>query len=414
MREFIERLREEAILGIIKEPVSPIFEAARIAHGKGPVLFEDVNGSKAVVNLLSSRQILAKALGIGQADMIQKLISVEPNGKTETMEYSWDVDTTPDLSKLPIMKFFERDGGSYITAGIVVAKYGDTMNAAIHRMMVLDKTSLAVRLVPPRHTYLMYKSKVNRMESLDVAIAIGVHPVTLFASTTRVPCGREFNYAAALKGATQQLIPCENGVLVPPAELVLEGQISPTRMAEEGPFVDITGTYDLVRSEPVLELTRLVSVRDPIYHSIIPASSEHCLLMGIPYEPRIYKACQEVAKVKNVILTAGGCHYLHAVIKIEKQTEGDAKNVIMAAFAAHTSLKHVVVVDDDIDIYNPADVEFAIATRVKGDRDIMIIANVRGSSLDPRVEADGTTTKVGIDATAVLREHWKFQRAQFS
>ncbi len=412
MREFIERLKEEAMLEIVKEPVSPIFEAARIAKGKGPILFEQINGFKAVVNLISSRQILARALGIDQADMIKKLIGVEPDGKTETIEYSWDIDTTPDLSKLPIMKFFERDGGSYVTAGIVVAKYGNTFNAAIHRMMVIDKTSLAVRLVPPRHTYMMYRSKVKRMEPLDVAVAIGVDPATLFASTTRVPCGREFNYAAALKGATQQLIRCENGVLVPPAELVLEGRISPTRTAAEGPFVDITGTYDLVRSEPVLELTRMVSVKDPIYHSIIPASSEHSLLMGIPYEPRIYKACQEVTKVKNVVLTSGGCHYLHAVIKIQKQTEGDAKNVIMAAFAAHTSLKHVVVVDDDIDIYDPADVEFAIATRVKGDKDILIIPHVRGSSLDPRAETDGTTTKVGIDATAVLREHWKFQRAR--
>jgi UbiD family decarboxylase len=111
-----------------------------------------------------------------------------------------------------------------------------------------------------------------------------------------------------------------------------------------------------------------------------------------------------------VILTAGGRHYLHAVIQIEKQTEGDARNVMMAAFASHTSLKHVVVVDEDIDIYDMADVEFAIATRVRGDSDIMIVPNVRGSSLDPRARSDGTTTKVGIDATAPLSERWKFEK----
>jgi UbiD family decarboxylase len=349
-------------------------------------------------------------LRVNERELISKLLCTAPEGKTTVQDFTWDVDHTPDLSKLPVMKFFERDGGPYITAGVLVVKYGQRINASVHRMMVIDDTLLAVRLVPPRHAYLMYKASAKKAEPLNVAIAIGVDPVTLFATTTRVPCGFEFNYAAALKGEVQPLIECENGVPIPPSEMVLEGQISPTRTVNEGPFVDLTGTYDLVRQEPVIELTRQVSVKDPIYHSILPAGVEHSLLMGIPNEPRIYKACQDVTKVKNVILTAGGRHYLHAVIQIEKQTEGDARNVMMAAFASHTSLKHVVVVDEDIDIYDMADVEFAIATRVRGDSDIMIVPNVRGSSLDPRARSDGTTTKVGIDATAPLRERWKFEK----
>ena len=247
---------------------------------------------------------------------------------------------------------------------------------------------------------------------MTVAIAIGVDPVTLFATSTRVPCGLEFNYAAALKGHAQPLRECENGVPVPPSEIVLEGQIDPKKTASEGPFVDLTGTYDLVRQEPIIELTRVMSTEDPIYHSILPAGVEHSLLMGVPYEPLIYKACQDVTKVTNVTLTEGGRHYLHAIVQIEKQTEGDAKNAIMAAFASHTSLKHVVVIDHDIDIYNMSDIEFAIATRVKGNLDIMIIPNVRGSSLDPRAAPDGTTTKVGVDATAPLSDRWKFERVR--
>jgi UbiD family decarboxylase len=135
-------------------------------------------------------------------------------------------------------------------------------------------------------------------------------------------------------------------------------------------------------------------------------------MMGVPYEPKIYAAVAGVTTVRNVVLTEGGCCYLHAVIQIEKQTEGDGKNAIMAAFAAHTSLKHVVVVDEDIDILDMADVEFAIATRVKADKDIMIIPGVRGSSLDPRGSLDGTTTKMGIDATKVLAEAENFERAR--
>jgi len=135
-------------------------------------------------------------------------------------------------------------------------------------------------------------------------------------------------------------------------------------------------------------------------------------MMGVPYEPKIYRAVSEVTTAKNVVLTEGGCCYLHAVVQIEKQTEGDGKNAIIAAFASHTSLKHVVVVDEDIDIFDPKDVEFAIATRVKGDMDVMIITNVRGSSLDPRGAPDGTTTKIGIDATKVLKQVEIFERAK--
>ncbi|OPY48315.1 MAG: 3-octaprenyl-4-hydroxybenzoate decarboxylase [Methanoregulaceae archaeon PtaU1.Bin222] len=150
---------------------------------------------------------------------------------------------------------------------------------------------------------------------------------------------------------------------------------------------------------------------DPIYHSILPGGNEHRLLMGVPYEPAIFRAVSGVTEAKNVILTTGGCGYLHAVIQIRKSTQGDAKNAIMAAFAAHTSLKHVVVVDEDIDPADPEDVEYAIATRVRGDQDIMVITGVRGSSLDPCRVGDGTNVKVGVDATMVLGHESEFRRA---
>jgi len=150
---------------------------------------------------------------------------------------------------------------------------------------------------------------------------------------------------------------------------------------------------------------------DSIYHGILPGGDEHKMLMGAPYEPKIYKAVAGVTEVRNVVLTKGGCGYLHAVIQIKKSTQGDGKNAIMAAFAAHTSLKHVVVVDEDIDPTDPHDVEYAVATRVSGDRDIMVITGVRGSSLDPCQLEDGTNVKVGVDATMVLGREADFSRA---
>jgi UbiD family decarboxylase len=247
-------------------------------------------------------------------------------------------------------------------------------------------------------------------EKLPIAVTIGTHPAVTFASCTRVPTGMELGFAAELMGGEILVKKCSNGVLVPDAEIVLEGFIGPGE-TDEGPFVDITGTYDPVRRQPVIEFTGMHTKKDFIYHGILPGGDEHKVLMGCPYEPKIYKAVAGVTQVKNVVLTKGGCGYLHAVIQIKKSTQGDGKNAIMAAFAAHTSLKHVVVVDEDIDPCNLNDVEYAIATRVSGDRDIMVITGVRGSSLDPCQLEDGTNVKVGVDATMILGREADFSRA---
>ncbi|AKB53327.1 MULTISPECIES: UbiD family decarboxylase [Methanosarcina] len=414
-RTFINQLKENGKLVEILQPVSPRFEASRIAKNtKAPVLFHDISGSKVIMNLLGSRDELSSMLGVPKEEIIKKLSEVSPEGEVRLVSESPTLEVIEDkvdLTKLPILTHFEKDGAPYITAGIVVSEYGGTINASIHRLMLVGKDKLAARLVPPRHTYLLHKKAAEKGEPLPVAIVLGCDPTIIYATSTRVPVGKEFEYAAALRGAPVELFECANGLKVPHAEIVLEGYIDPVERIDEGPFVDITGTYDVVRKEPVIHITRIIHRKDPIYHGILPAGPEHLLMMGVPYEPRIYRAVGEVTTVKNVVLTEGGCCYLHAVVQIEKQTEGDGKNAIMAAFAAHTSLKHVVVVDEDINIFDPNDVEFAIATRVKGDIDILIIPNVRGSSLDPRGAPDGTTTKVGIDATKVLVEKENFERA---
>ncbi len=414
-RDFIDQLKTSGKLVEIQDPVSPEFEASRIAkQTKAPILFHDISGSKVIMNLLGSREELASMLKVPKEEIIRKLSEVSPEGEVKLVSDSPTLEVVEeevDLTKLPILTHFEKDGAPYITAGIVVSEYEGTMNASIHRLMLAGKDKLAARLVPPRHTYLLHKKAAEKGEPLPVAIVLGCDPTIIYATSTRVPVGKEFEYASALKGAPVELFECENGVKVPHSEIVLEGYIDPVERVDEGPFVDITGTYDLVRKEPVIRITRVIHRKDPVYHGILPSGPEHLLMMGVPYEPRIYRAVGEVTTVKNVVLTEGGCCYLHAVVQIEKQTEGDGKNAIMAAFAAHTSLKHVVVVDEDINIFDPNDVEFAVATRVKGDIDILTIPNVRGSSLDPRGAPDGTTTKVGIDATKVLVEKENFERA---
>lgn len=409
-RGFIEKLKTEGKLREVKKPLSPVYEVSATVR-KEPTLFTNVNGSKVAMNILGSRELLAEALGVEKDRIIEYLSSCPADGDVKIIEDSpaKEVIEKPDLAKLPILTHFEGDGAPYITAGVVVSEYDGIMNASIHRLRVIGKDKLAARLVEFRHTYNLHKKAAEHGEPLPVAIVIGIDPVALFAVSTRVPEGKEFNYASALKGEPIELFECENGIKVPHAEYVLEGYIHPTELVDEGPFVDISGTYDIIRKQPVIYLTNMMHRRDPIYHALMPGSNEHNVLMGVPYEPLIFNEVKKVADVKNVVLTPGGCWYFHAVVQIHKSNDEEAKKAIDAAFAAHRSLKHVIIVDEDINIFDPNDIEFAIATRVKGDEDIYIYPNVRGSTLDPRSE-NGIGTKVGIDATMDLNKRWKFQR----
>ena len=405
-------MREQGRVEDIEEPRSTVYEAPRMASRTEKILFfHDLDGHRAVMNLLGDRRALAAALGVGERDLVPHLAAATYNGRVRDAGQC-ESGVPADLSRIPVMKHYPGDAGRYFTAGVVFSCFDGVENASIHRMMVLDDHRVVARLVEGRHTHTLLKAALARGERLPVAVTVGTHPLVTFATCTRVPQGKELAYAAELMGGELTVRTCENGVRVPDAEIVLEGYIG-AETASEGPFVDITGTYDPVRQQPVVEFTRMYCKEDPIYHGILPAGDEHKLLMGAPYEPKIYRAVGEVTGVRNVLLTKGGAGYLHAVVQIRKNTQGDARNAIMAAFAAHTSLKHVVVVDEDIDIYDPYDVEYAIATRVRGDTDIMVIPGVRGSSLDPMRLADGTNVKVGVDATIVMGREDEFKRAEW-
>ena len=412
MRDFIERMRRQGGVEEIESPCSTVYEAPRMASRTDKILFfHDLDGRRGVMNLLSDRGSLAAALGVEEKNLVGHLAAMTYSGRVVDAG-RLEGGIPADLSRLPIMKHFPGDAGRYFTSGIVFSRYDGVENASIHRMMVLDDHRVVARLVEGRHTHTLLKTALARGERLPIAVTVGTHPLVTFAACTRVPEGREFAYAAELMGGELGVSECENGVRVPDAEIVLEGYITAEKVAE-GPFVDITGTYDPVRQQHVIEFEKMYCKDDPIYHGILPAGDEHKLLLGAPYEPKIYRAVGEVTTVKDVLLTKGGAGYLHGVVQIRKNTQGDAKNAIMAAFAAHTSLKHVVVVDEDIDIHDPYDVEYAIATRVRGDTDIMVVTGVRGSSLDPTRLGDGTNVKVGVDATVVMGREDEFRRAEW-
>ena len=417
LREFIEVLDRKGEIVHVEKPVSTRFEAAALMKKADPkpILFHEVKeapGFKLIGNLCADRRILAEALNIPEGEVLRKLAEAMENPRpgevTENPSFREIVIDDPDLRDLPFLLFGERDGGPYLTAGIVIAhdpEYG--YNASYHRLMLIGRNRLAARILP-RHLDEFIKRGARK-----AAIVIGNHPAFLVAAAVTLKIGvSELDIANALK--PMKYAKTSNGLLVPAeSEVVLEGRIL-DELADEGPFIDITGTYDIVRKQRVIEVERIEMKKNPIFHQILPAGREHKLLMGMPREAAIYREASRISDVVDVRLTEGGCSWLHCAISIRKRSDDEPGKVIEAAFKAHPSLKHVIVVDDDIDLSNPTDIEWAIATRAQLDRDLVIKPNEYGSSLDPSADqVTRKTCKAGLDATIPMKaDRSKFIRAK--
>jgi len=413
----------------IKERVSTRFEISRLMEefdGEGQLLlFEKVKGSKIKVaaNVCGARKRVCAALEVNPDCLYSRVIDAwHSPRKTKVASnglVKHNVKESVDLSTIPFLTHYENDPGAYVTSGIVHARDPDCKieNISIHRLQVLDKKHLAIRLVP-RHLFKLWQMAKEAEKDLDVAVSIGVHPAVLLAASSPVPFGvSEFDVANNLLSGDLRLIECEhvNALAPSDSELVLECKISTKQEVEEGPFVDVSGTYDVRRRQPVAEVVGIMHRDDCVYHGLLPSGAEHRILMGLPREVMIWEAVSKVLpKVYAVNLSRGGCGWLHAVISVEKQLDGDGKNALVAAFAAHPSLKHAVVVDSDINVYDASEVEWAIATRFQADEDLFVIKNARGSTLDSSADQEtGVTAKVGVDATRPFgKPKEKFERAK--
>ena len=426
-RDFLNRIDAEKEVLHVKDELSAKFEISAIMKNLDGddrvLLFENVRGYKTMVvsGICGTRKRVCTALGTDQDGLSQRLIEAWRSPKKPRVVRDGAVKeiVEKDLSKVPILTHFERDAGPYITSGVVHAKSLDGVaeNVSVHRLQVLGRNRLAIRLVP-RHLFKLWRMAREAGKDLEVSVSIGVHPAIMLAASSPVPFGvNEFEVANALMDNGLRLIECENVDACAPAdaELVLEGKISAKKEVAEGPFVDITGTYDVQRKQPVLEIVSVMHREGYVYQGLLSSGAEHRLLMGLPHEVLIWEAVSKVVpKVYAVNLSVGGSGWLHAIISVEKQLDGDGKNALLAAFAAHPSLKHAVVVDSDVDVFDASDVEWAIATRFQAGEDLVIINNVRGSTLDSSANQEtGLTSKMGVDATRPFsKPREKFDRAR--
>jgi len=412
-RKFLEQLESEGKLTRIRKEVSTELEMAGIIDslGEKPCFFEKVKESSipVVAGLVSSKELVAKALNVDIKQILRKLSSAIENPSSpevvEKGECQEIVERNVDLTKLPIMRYTEKDGGKYVPSAISIVKDPELgRNTCFHRLMLIGKNKFVARIVEDRGTDTALKKAGGE---LDIAMCIGNSTAVLLAASTSLPKGvDELGMANVLEKT--ELVKCKTvDVEVPrDCEIVLEGRITKERVPE-GPFLDLTGIVDRVRQQPVIEIKCITHRNKPIYQTILAGRNEHKVLMGMPKEPTIFNEVNKVCECSDVYITPGGCSWLHAVIQIKKQNPDDGKKVIKAAFDGHKSLKHCVVVDDDVNIYDSNDVEWALATRFQADKAAVILPNQRGSSLDPSGDLTegkkARTCKMGLDATIPLR-----------
>lgn len=418
LRNYLSLIKKNRELKTIKKKVSTKYEIAAITakvDGTDAVLFENIKESKfrLVSNLVGTRKRFAQAVGAKESGIHEKVISaIRRAKKPKTITSAKFLQNkSKNLSLLPIVKHFEKESGPFITSSIIYAKNPDTgaQNSSFHRLMPIDKKHFSVRMVEGRDLHRCFVDAKKHGEDLKVAITVGVHPAISIAGAYQADWGKsEINIANSLLGGKLTLTKCPySGMKVPSlTEIVMEGRILKDKTHKEW-MVEMLQTYDHKRFQPVFELEHMYFRDNPIFHDILSGYSEHRLLMGMPIEAKLNGELKKsFSQTRNVSMTNGGCNWLHAVVQIKKKNQADPKKIIKKIFSIHRSLKQVTVVDEDIDPNSADAVEYAMATRFQADKDLVIIKNVRGSSLDPSSDQKKLrTAKMGIDATKPLSKN---------
>jgi 2,5-furandicarboxylate decarboxylase 1 len=433
MRSWMRHLAETGRLAVIREETPLQHKLAAIAKrldGVKATLFPRPGGHSipVVSGIVSTRSWIAEAIGVKESDLLAAYRRAAENpipwqevsrgdAPAQTVVHQ-DVDIR---SLLPIPTHSEYDSAPYITAGLLIGRNPKTgiQNVSINRIQINAPDRMAV-LILPRHLHAFFQAAEEKGEPLPVAVVVGVDPLTLLASQAIVPIDHdELEIAGALHGTPLRVVKCTtNDVRVPAdAEIVIEGKLLPGVRESEGPFGEFPKYYSAEEKREVIQIDAVTHRKNPIYHTIVPAEMEHLLLGGIPREATLLSHLQRsFPAVMDVHLAVGGVCRYHLYVKMKKKREGEPKNVILGAFGGHYDIKQVIVVDEDVDVHDPVQVEWAVATRFQADRDLVVVSGALGSVLDPSTTSQispkgvitpvahlmGISAKMGLDATRPL------------
>lgn len=382
---------------------------------------KSINHEAVVFNNITEAEGMRSAINVLARDRLCSIFEISPGELIDILAWAMKNPTDPeivskenspvfenkqeitDLTKIPIPWHYPEDRGRYQSASVIIAEYEGIRNMSFHRQFLRDANHCVSRFVPRHLRTMTDKARANGDE-INIAVVNGPDATVLLAAAMSFTHDLdELTVAAALHqrlhGKPLQIVTLPNGIQVPAdSEFAMEARIT-LQEDDEGPYVDITGTVDDIRQEPLIEYDAVYHRNQAIFHALIPAEVEHRTLMGLPRAPTIKAAVNAVVPCTDVYMTDGGSGWLSAVVAIEPQKEGDGLAAIHAALGGHGSMKQVTIVDTDIDCSNPVRVEWALMTRWQPDKDTVILSKQKGSSLDPSRDVDGLTSKIGIDAT---------------
>jgi 2,5-furandicarboxylate decarboxylase 1 len=416
LREWLDHLAARDRLVVLEPGIGLRFELAAIAKrldGVRATLFPRPGGHSipVVSGLVSDRAWMADAMGVETGEVLacfrHAALQPIPWRETASAPVHEVVHREVDLARqLPLPTHNEHDGGPYITAGLMITRNPRTgaQNVSIHRCQLQGPNHLGVLLLP-RHAHMFFEMAEQGGRPLEAAIVIGVDPLTLLASQAIAPIDvDELEIAGALHRRALSVVKCLTSDLRVPAdaEVVIEGRLLPGVREPEGPFGEFPQYYGERGERHVMEVDAIAHRKDAIFHTIVGGGLEHLLLGAIPREATLLAHLQRsFPNVRDVHLSRGGACRYHLYVQIRKRQEGEAKNIMLGAFAGHYDVKHVIVVDEDVDIHDAAAVEWAVATRFQADRDLVVVSESQGSKLDPSTR-NGVGAKMGLDATKPL------------
>lgn len=427
IRELVQHLERSSRITHIRKEVDPVFEVGAViktGKGKQPFYFEKIKGYNMpmVSGLGGDRDLLAETMGITRDRLVEKLIDsiVHPikTRKVASGPVHENVVLRPKevTDYFPVCTYHKDDSGAYLVSGILVVKdrSGRRRYTSIRRMQMLGGNRSSVLISSPE-LHRQFLEFEQRGEPMEVAVMFGVVPAVVLASqiSTHLYHCDKLDVAGALLGTPLDVVQCRTVDLevLAEAEVVLEGKILPHVREPEGPFGELGGYYGDCTPQPVIEFTAITHRNEPIWQTIYPSGHEEHLPMALAREATLLSTVRQVVpEVLNVHLTVGGIGRYHAVISIRKRSEGDGKQALLAAFASDKDLKHVVVVDEDVNLFDPQDVEWAIATRVQADLDVFIVPGAKGSPLEPSHQLRGVSAKMGVDATYPLAAMESYRR----
>ena len=432
LRSYLLHLEQKGQLLRVTDEADPKFQIAagirKTSDIQGPaLLFENIKGHagwRVLGGLFATRELIALGLGVPQDQLLERYLTLEEKRIAPELvstgpvkEIRWTGNQV-DLSRLPIVTHAEKDIGPYVTIGVQVGKDPEMgiRNLSIHRMLLLGKDRLSLWAPPDHHLGRMILKAEEKGRGLEVATAIGIDPAIVIGSQAKVPYGiDEFYVAGGLRGAPVQLTKCESIDVEVPAssEIVIEGVTIPGERVADGPYGEYPGCYSEAKQAPVLKVTAITMRQNPIYQTALtgmPVTENHTLI-EYANAAAVYREAQKIVpEVKAVHMTPGGTFRHHVIVSIKKRSQEEARNVILSLLSLGIGLKQVTVVDEDIDVYDPLDVEWALSTRMQPDRDIIIIPRIACSTLDPSVPAPRITAAWGIDATMPIGDSQRFEK----